>query len=222
MELMDLARREAVGAKFSADAMKRAQALTWDATEKIAAIIRPGMRESEAIAASKALLGTLGMDRIWHPVLVRFGENTLRTFSERSENDPVLGEDDIYFIDIGVVFGAHEGDCGFTRTTGTDPEMQRCAEDAKRLFDIVQAHWRDEKVTGQALYDFAKAQAQALGWVLNLDIKGHRVSDFPHAIYKGGKLGDLADTPSGGLWILEIQIAHPTRRFGAFYEDLLV
>ena len=59
-------------------------------------------------------------------------------------------------------------------------------------------------------------------WVLNLDIKGHRVSDFPHAIYKGGKLGDLADTPNGGLWILEIQIAHPTRAFGAFYEDLLV
>jgi hypothetical protein len=77
-------------------------------------------------------------------------------------------------------------------------------------------------VSGQALYEFARAQAEAMGWVLNLDIKGHRVSDFPHAIYKAGRLADLADTPSGGLWILEIQIAHPTRAFGAFYEDLLV
>ncbi|VVE26889.1 M24 family metallopeptidase [Pandoraea commovens] len=222
MELTELVRREAVGTKYSVETMQRAQALTWEATEKIAAMIKPGMRESEAIAASKTLLGTLGMDRIWHPVLIRFGENTLRTFSERSDNDPVLGDDDIYFIDIGVVFGAHEGDCGFTRTTGSDPEMQRCADDAKRLFDIVHQHWRAEGVNGQALYEFAKAQAEAMGWVLNLDIKGHRVSDFPHAIYKGGKLGDFEGTPNGGLWILEIQIAHPTRAFGAFYEDLLI
>ena len=27
--------------------------------------------------------------------------------------------------------------------------------------------------------------------------------------------------PADGLWILEIQIAHPTRPIGAFYEDLL-
>ncbi|MFK0379052.1 M24 family metallopeptidase [Pandoraea sp. NPDC090278] len=222
MELTELVRREAVGTKYSVEAMQRAQALTWEATEKIAAMIKPGMRESEAVAASKTLLGTLGMDRIWHPVLIRFGENTLRTFSERSDNDPVLGDDDIYFIDIGVVFGAHEGDCGFTRTTGSDPEMQRCADDAKRLFDIVHQHWRAEGVNGQALYEFAKAQAEAMGWMLNLDIKGHRVSDFPHAIYKGGKLGDFEGTPNGGLWILEIQIAHPTRAFGAFYEDLLI
>lgn len=219
---MELAEREAVGAKFSAAAMQRAQALTWDATEKISALIKPGMRESEAIAASKALLGELGMDRIWHPVLIRFGKNTRLTFSERSDDDPVLGDDDIYFIDIGVVFGAHEGDCGFTRTTGSDPDMQRCADDAKRLFGIVKDHWRTHGVSGQALYEFAKAQAEVLGWVLNFDMKGHRVSDFPHAIYKAGKLADLADTPSGGLWILEIQIAHPTRPFGAFYEDLLV
>lgn len=219
---MELAQREAVGAKFSAAAMRRAQALTWEAAEKIAALIKPGMRESEAITASKALLDTLGMDRIWHPVLIRFGKNTLRTFGERSNDDPVLGEDDIYFVDIGVVFGAHEGDCGFTHTTGTDAEMQRCADDAKRLFGIVQDHWRTQGVSGQALYEFAKQQAGAMGWVLNLDMKGHRVSDFPHAIYKAGKLADLTDTPSGGLWILEIQIAHPTRAFGAFYEDLLV
>ena len=60
------------------------------------------------------------------------------------------------------------------------------------------------------------------GWQFNLDIKGHRVSDFPHAIYRAGDLGDFAQCPASGLWILEIQIAHPSRPFGAFYEDLLV
>jgi hypothetical protein len=54
------------------------------------------------------------------------------------------------------------------------------------------------------------------------DIKGHRVSDFPHAIYKAGNLGDFEDCPDAGVWILEIQLAHPTRPFGSFYEDLLI
>ena len=42
---------------------------------------------------------------------------------------------------------------------------------------------------------------------MNLDIKGHRVSDFPHAIHRGGDLGDFEHYPNAGLWILEIQIA---------------
>ena len=214
--------KEAVGSKFDLDAMRYASAQSWRAVDRMAAMFKPGMREVDAHAICIEILTDLGMDRIWHTPKIRFGANTLKKFNQRSDASVVLGEDDIYFIDIGVVFGAHEGDCGFTRTTGTDPEMQRCARDARRLFDVVHAHWREHGVSGQALYQFAKTQAEAMGWVLNLDIRGHRVSDFPHAIYKGGKLGDLADTPNGGLWILEIQIAHPTRPFGAFYEDLLV
>ncbi len=61
-----------------------------------------------------------------------------------------------------------------------------------------------------------------MGWKLNWAVKGHRVSDFPHAIYRAGALGDFEGCPATGLWILEIQIAHPTRPIGAFYEDLLV
>ena len=65
-------------------------------------------------------------------------------------------------------------------------------------------------------------RAETMGWRLNWEVKGHRVSDFPHAIYKAGALGDFAASPTTGLWILEIQIAHPTRPIGAFYEDLLI
>jgi len=28
--------------------------------------------------------------------------------------------------------------------------------------------------------------------------------------------------PASGLWVLEIQLRHPTRPFGAFFEDLLL
>lgn len=213
--------KEAVGEKFSPAAMEHARTMTWRAIEQIAAAIRPGMHESEANATGKAILQTLGMDRIWHPVLIRFGENTLRIFKERSVGDPVLGADDIFFVDLGVVWNQHEGDAGATFVTGSDTEMQRCARDVKTIYEEVAAHWRSTGCSGIALYDYAEERARKYGWRLNIDIKGHRVSDFPHAIYKAGDLGELDAVPAAGLWILEIQIAHPTRPFGAFYEDLL-
>ena len=86
----------------------------------------------------------------------------------------------------------------------------------------MEAHWRTTRCSGKALYDFAEQVAVKHGWRLNVEIRGHRVSDFPHAIYKAGDLGDFEDVPQVGLWILEIQIAHPSKPYGAFYEDLLV
>ncbi|AKA25432.1 M24 family metallopeptidase [Pseudomonas chlororaphis] len=213
--------KEAVGAAYSLQGMLHAKHKTWEAITAIAGRIRPGMLESQARALALEVLAELGMDRIWHPALIRFGENTLKTFKQRSEGDPALGENGIFFIDLGVVWDRHEGDCGATFVTGDDPEMHACAAAAKTLFEQVRDYWGEHKVAGPALYRYAQEQASAMGWVLNLEIKGHRVSDFPHAIYRAGDLGNFEQCPNVGLWILEIQIAHPTRPFGAFYEDLL-
>jgi Xaa-Pro aminopeptidase len=212
---------EAVGEHFSAAKMRDARDRTWKVVEVVAAQIRPGMRESEANALCRRVLDEMKMDRIWHPILIRFGENTLRTFKERPNGDPLLGERDIFFVDLGVVWNRHEGDAGATYVVGDDPDMQACAIACRQLFDDVANHWRTTGAAGKALYEYAATRAKALGWRLNVDIKGHRVSDFPHAIYKAGNLGDFDARPTEGLWILEIQIAHPTRPFGAFYEDLL-
>ncbi|MBK5540199.1 aminopeptidase P family protein [Pseudomonas sp. TH05] len=213
--------KEAVGLAYSLEGMLHAKRMTWEAIAEMARRITPGMLESEARELGLAILKDLSMERIWHPLLIRFGENTLKTFKQRSEGDPRLGQNDIFFIDLGVVWDRHEGDSGATFTTGNDPEMQACAAAAKTLFDRVHDHWKNHQLAGPELYRYAEEQASAMGWVLNLDIKGHRVSDFPHAIYRAGDLGDFDECPNVGLWILEIQIAHPTRPFGAFYEDLL-
>lgn len=213
--------KEATGAAYALDLMNHAQARTWDAVDAIAAVIRPGMTEKEATRLGKEILLGLDMERIWHPLLVRFGANTLKGFNQRSEGDPVLGENDIFFIDMGVVWKGHEGDAGATFTVGNDPEMIACAAAAKTLYQRVESHWRVSGCSGVELYDFARQQAEEMGWRLNLDIKGHRVSDFPHAIYRAGDLGDYDGQPNKGLWILEIQIAHPAKPYGAFYEDLL-
>lgn len=214
--------REMVGPAYDASALRAAQDRSWQALHAIAAAIRPGMRESEAMALGHAVLADHAMELAWHPMVIRFGANTLKIFSDRSEDDAVLGTDDVFFIDIGPVFHGHEGDVGATFVTGADPEMAACARDVKALFDRVRAIWAGGAVAGTALYDAAAREAAALGWVLNLDVKGHRVSDYPHrALPPGGQLGTLDHAPGAGLWILEMQIRHPTRPFGAFYEDLL-
>ena len=220
-------RQEAVGPRYDLALMQHAQAQSWAAIERIAAAVQPGMREGDACQMATQMLKDMGMERIWHQTLVRFGPSTLKTFKERITPDQVLGERDIFFIDIGTVWNGHEGDAGATFVVGDDPEMAACARAAQTLWHDVAQRWRGggtdaPALSGMALYAAAAEQAQAMGWRLNLDIKGHRVSDFPHAIHRAGDLGDFEGAPSPGLWILEIQIAHPTRAFGAFYEDLLV
>lgn len=156
---MSVLPKEAVGAAYSIESMRYAQAMTWQAIEQLAQRIRPGMLESEARELGKHVLADLDMQRIWHPLLVRFGANTLKAFKQHSDGDPVLGENDIFFIDMGAVWQGHEGDAGATFTTGTDPDMIACANAAKALFDRVQARWKNDQVIGLELYRYAEAQA---------------------------------------------------------------
>lgn len=214
--------KEAVGATFSLPAMLRARDLTFEAVRKIAAAITPGMTEGRGGEVAQEVLEAMGMERLWHRNVIRFGPGTLETFYGEFTPDYALKADDIFYVDLGVVWDGHEGDAGDTFVVGNDPEMAACAQAARDLWHEVAGRWRDEGLTGAALYAFAKSRAEAMGWRLNWEVKGHRVSDFPHAIYKAGALGEFDAMPTTGLWILEIQIAHPTRRIGAFYEDLLI
>jgi Xaa-Pro aminopeptidase len=213
--------REAVGQRFDPSKMQRARAQSWAALHGIRECMRPGMTEDEAKTEAANVFSALGMERLWHPPYIRIGPNTTKTYRERSQPDIRLGENDIYFIDLGLVFDGHEGDVGDTFVVGHAPERQACAQAARDLFRDVAVKWRSEGLTGHNLYNYAQERAEAMGWRFNHAIKGHRISDFPHSVHKGGDLGDFEASPSSGLWVLEIQIAHPTEPFGAFYEDLL-
>ena len=216
------AQAHATGSQFDAGRMLAARERSWVALREIARLITPGMSEPEAMALADEVLADAGMQRIWHPSLIRFGANTLKTFRERSEADIRLGDRDIFFVDLGPVFDGHEGDVGDTFVLGDDPLMHACAEAARELFTLTAARWREGGQSGRVLYEFAAAQARAMGWRLNHETKGHRVGDFPHAVHKAGNLGDFDAEPVPGLWVLEIQIAHPHEPVGAFFEDLLV
>ncbi len=214
-------RREAVGGAFSLAKMITARDLTFEAVRRIAEAVEPGMTEGRGHQLAAEILTAMGMERLWHKNVIRFGPGTLETFFGDFQPDYVLQADDIFYIDLGVVWDGHEGDAGDTFTVGADTEMAACCQAARDIWHDVAGRWRKHGETGAALYAYAKARTEALGWRLNWTVKGHRVSDFPHAIYKAGSLRDLEITPKTGLWILEIQIAHPSRPFGAFYEDLL-
>jgi Xaa-Pro aminopeptidase len=214
--------RETVGTRFNPALMQQARELSWSALHGIHERMRPGISEDEAKLEAAEVFRELGFERLWHPTYIRIGPNTIKTYREPSDPGVRLGDNDSYFIDLGLVFDGHEGDVGDTFVVGHAPQRQACADAARALFHEVANAWRTQGVSGQALYAFAGDRAEAAGWRLNHAIKGHRVSDFPHSIHKAGDLGDLQASPSSGLWILEIQIAHPSEPYGAFYEDLLM
>ena len=65
-------------------------------------------------------------------------------------------------------------------------------------------------------------KAKELGWVLNLDLGGHRLGDYPSGVHYEGPLSEISFHPSANIWMVEIHIRHPEKQFGAFYEDLLI
>lgn len=217
---MPVATAENVGTTYSQERMLDARGRSWQALRDIAARIVPGMNEPETVELAKERLDAAGMQRIWHPSIIRFGANTLKTFRQPSAPGTVLQDNDIFFIDLGPVFDGHEGDVGDTFVVGDDADMRACANAARELFARTAARWR-EGVTGMALYAYAEDAATAMGWCLNHETKGHRVGDYPHAVHKAGSLGQFDAAPAPGLWVLEIQIAHPSLPIGAFFEDLL-
>lgn len=213
---------EKVGEVFTEDKMLVVRDKTRHVIQEIIACCHPGMIEENAVEIAKKILASNKMLRGWHDVLVRFGSNTTKTFWEKSDPGVVLKENDIMLVDIGPVFERWEGDGGDSFVFGNDTEMARCAEDARKLFHIVRKKWAKDGSTGKELYVFAFEEAKKMGWELNMDWSGHRLSDFPHTAIYDGLMSDVKFRPSPLLWVLEIHIRHPELPYGAFFEDLLL
>ena len=116
---------EATGEKFSLDALMDVRGRTRRAVHLIADQVQPGMAEEEAKAIARDVLKDLGMRRGWHHIIVRCGPNTTKDFMEKSEPGVVLGENDIFFVDIGPIYGDCEGDAGDTFVVGDVPEHHK-------------------------------------------------------------------------------------------------
>ena len=221
---MDTEMLEKTGTNFSNEALMDARKNTKEAISLIARSIRPGMLEEDARQMAKETLERLGSTKGWHKILIRFGPNTIKNFEDPSERGVKLGNGDLFFVDIGPVWGDTEGDGGETFVVGEshDPDMKRCAEDVKKIFHVVRNQWLQSGMTGKELYDFAFKAAADLGWILNMELTGHRLSEFPHSAYYDGTLAAVSIRPKPNLWVLEVQVRHPTKPIGGFFEDLLL
>lgn len=213
---------ETVGEHFNEDLLVHARDKTLEVLLKAAAQMRPGHSEKDAREILSKIEKEMGSEASWHRAQLRLGKHTALGFGVKGEDTPVLQENDIFFFDLGLVFKGHEGDVGRPFVVGNDPEMLRCAQDAEIIWKEVRDHWKSEGATGEELYEFAHQSAEKRSWALQLKgAKGHRIADFPHIARQRGTISRQAATLAENRWILEIQIIHPTRGFGAFYEDLL-
>ena len=97
-------RHEAVGPSYSIAGMQHAATQTMLAVQQIAAQLRPGMSAAQAQDIANATMQAMGAERTWHPHLVRIGSDTQKIYSEQDDTSLVLGEEDIFFIDLGLVF----------------------------------------------------------------------------------------------------------------------
>lgn len=212
---------ERVSERFTLDGILQARRRSMDAVREIAALMTPGITTGDAIALADRHLRSMGATHNWHPTYVRFGADSQSPAVQPTDRSRPLGEDDIFVVDIGPVWDGYEGDYGDTFVTGADADQQRCAQAARDVFQRARLAWLDG-LTGQALYDLADAYAHEYGCALVHDIAGHRVSDFPHALYGKHRLANADFIPGDGIWVLEIQVRDLKLPIGAFYEDVLL
>jgi Xaa-Pro aminopeptidase len=213
---------ETVGEKFDSNLLQEARNKALEVILEASKAIVPGVTENQAQILIKEIQLRKGASKAWHAPQIRFGENTLLAFGEKGQENLSLKTNDIFFFDIGPIFDGHEGDVGRPFVVGNDPEMLKCCKDAEQIWKEVRDHWKNKNVSGPQLYLFAQKTAEKLGWVLTLNnANGHRISDFPHAAKARGTIAGFEKVPMPNRWILEIQIRHPKRPFGAFFEDLL-
>lgn len=212
---------QAFGEKFDLDKFIYARDSARALCHELSSLVQIGMTEDDLYQIYKSLGPKFGVEKNWHVPKLRIGKNTTKSFKDPSELVEIQDED-IFFIDIGPVIQGHEADYGEPFFLGDNFEHKRIVDKSQELWNIVADHWRTHKISGHALYDFAAIEAEKMGYKLNLNEKGHRVSDFPHAIIHKGKLMDCEEVPVPYAWILEIHLVHPDLEIGAFFEDILV
>jgi Xaa-Pro aminopeptidase len=211
----------AVGEKFDLNSLLEAREKTLELVQTIASKCTPGVSEEEIHSHMESQMKSFGISKKWHPTKIRFGANTTKTFRELSEPNTLLKNNDLFFFDIGPVWNGYEGDIGRTFTIGSDPAYTALKEAAEKVFYETAKIWNNEQITGENLYKRASQIAESLNYFLDPRMVGHRVSDFPHALYWKDGLAKLPEIPAPNLWILEIHLINKEKSLGAFYEDLL-
>lgn len=212
---------EKVGPNFNLEKLRKVQDMTKLMVEEVASRIFLGMSEEEGFKIIENVFSEYGVGKTWHPNKFRIGKNTTKAFREKSDKSLRLKENDIFFIDIGPVYDEHEGDYGKTFVFGKAEQFSQIISDLDRIFESSKKEFLENNLTGKELYEYCNAEVEKYGHTLNMQMRGHRLGDFPHAVNFKGKLSDIEFPIAKNLWVLELLIMDKTQEFGAFKEDLI-
>ena len=213
---------EGVSEKFDAERFLAARARAWELLHELASFIRPGHTTAAVGAELKQLLKRAGVAKQWHPPQLRLGRDTMCPFNADPLADEPLRENDIFFLDLGLLIDGHETDVGKAFVIGEYDDASACAQASEEVHREGVAYWRRTKCSGVELYRFAKERAAARGFELSLDgASGHRLGDFPHHVFSRLHLRKWEAPIAPERWVFEVHLIDPRWRFGAFYEDLL-
>lgn len=189
--------------------------------DKISRAISPGMSQPEAEALANKMLKEAGFEKNWHKTHFRVGTDTLKTFREKSNSELILQEDDIYFLDIGPVQNGYEADFGKTFVLADNSEKLSISQASEKIFNLASKAWSENPMNGKDLYKYTKELADEAGFILKMDVNGHRLGDFPHHVFFRGSLTDFEPIPIPNVWVFEVHLEHKSGKFGAFFEDIL-
>jgi hypothetical protein len=220
---------EGVHPRFLKQGMLYAREKSWEAYHAIKRELKEGMTEPEARKLALGVFADMGvvLKKHWHQPWVRMGEGTRLTFSQPMQPDYRLQPGDAVYMDLGPIFKdpetgiEYEGDVGDSFAFGENAEAEKCGAFARELYHEGLENWR-QGWTGKQIYERIIARTREAGYEFRDSVVGHRVGDFPHQRYTKEELPRLEFNPSSHLWVLELQIVHPTLPVGAFFEDLLI
>lgn len=221
---------ERTGEKFNLNKYLHARDLCKAVVTRIAANVVERMNEADGQQLIKEEFKKEGVSKFWHPSKFRVGSETLKSFRELPDQGIWLAQNDVFLIDVGPIIDDHEADYGQTfvlkdvlaeETTASNGAIEFLATDAETVWRETARKWHDEKLSGQKLYEAADTLARTRGYRLNPNMAGHRLGDFPHALFTKEGLATQKSVPSENIWVLEIHIISDTLKRGAFYEDIL-
>jgi methionine aminopeptidase len=216
---------EMTGEKFNLDFYLASQNICREVTNHIAKLIAPGISEKEGQSLISEELKKVGVKKFWHPTKFRFGSDTLKNFRELPDESLRLQSGDVFYIDVGPVFEDHEADYGKTFVLpGENKDLQRLHQLTEASIEVwirTQRKWQETKLTGIGLLNYASDIAKTFDFELNPYMAGHRLGDFPHALFSKEKLFESKIVPSKNLWVLEIHLLDKKTGRASFFEDIL-
>ena len=205
---------------------------------KTRGIILPNKFESQVNEEIYCLAKEIfGIDKYWHKRIVRAGLNTLAPYKENPE-DIIIKEDDMVFLDFGPLIDDFEADFGRSYVIGGDPEKITLCLNIENAWYDIQRWVKVQKELGNclksnSLFEHCIKVANSYGYSFGGGIAGHLIGKYPHESLEPGDFG-LYIHPANELnifslnekmekrhWILELHFVHSSKKFAAFFEQLL-